>query len=67
MRKINFDKYENITGPMNMLQQMFTYLWMKDDFEPNKQFKFKLPHTLVIKNCNIDNWFFSDKNCNISL
>jgi hypothetical protein len=61
MQRVNLKDFENIPVHMQTIQSLYIYLSMKEENNPNKQFSFKIPHTLLIKDNNINYWIFSDR------
>jgi hypothetical protein len=61
MRRVNLKDFETLPPHMKTIQSLYIYLWMKEENNPKKPFKFRVPHTLLIKDNNISYWIFSDK------
>lgn len=61
MRRVNLKDFENLPPHMRTIQSLYIYLWMKEENNSKKTFKFRVPHTLLIKDNNISYWIFSNK------
>lgn len=57
----SLEKFEPTPPCMESMQRMFMYLWLNEEGKEKHSFSFNIPHTLIIKHCCIEQWFYSDK------